>query len=118
MNEQQAYEEYQAGIDEAQGQEAEAMAALSAQAEAEARNANAQAMNDILLTPERIEQERTKADEAFRKAHESDFHLSWGDYWQNWLLRAQVAQVMRWLDDNEDLTWSELRQALRAAGGG
>jgi len=112
MNEQQAYEEYQAGIDEAQGQEAEAMAALSAQAEAE--NANAQAMNeDILLTDEEIYKAvnpHTQAPYRQRYVNSSDRAIA----------SAQLAKVHKWLDEQpwldvvmDDRVW----QALRAAGG-
>ena len=49
-------------------------------------------MDEILLTPDDIEREFKEAQAAFKR--ESNGHLRWAGFWQNWLLRAQLRKVV------------------------
>ena len=73
---------------------------------------------DILLGPEEIEQERVRASKAFYQAWLLNCHLSWGDYWEKWELRAQVAKVCKWIEtDPKAVIGTRALQALRATAG-
>jgi hypothetical protein len=51
---------------------------------------------DILLGPDDIEKEFKEAQAAFKR--ESNGHLRWAGFWQNWLLHAQLRKVVEWME--------------------
>lgn len=75
-------------------------------------------MEDILLTHDQLMDESQKAHEAYDALRARGEDMKWTDWWYVWLLRAQVRNVVEWLERNPetDIDAGTLI-ALRAAGG-